>query len=290
MEGQPPTGESPFRPGTRQLTSAAGGVHGAYTAASVPGRTGLGSRGSGYLFGVRRIRAVFLAGVAGLTLAACGGSTTAAPPPIPSTTSAATTTTVAPTTTAPTTTIPAATVPTTAGPTTTAPTTTVALTTTVAPTTVATPPTTAAALSICEPSQLNINLAPRGGEGGNQFFLFDVVNISQQACPIGGYFGVSIYNPVGQLASATDDREVGPSGPSQALELVPGATASFSVGLRDAEEPVGNDCPPVGAFHLIPPNATTDVQVSVPAGQIVPGCNDAIIVRPVAAGPGPVAG
>jgi Protein of unknown function (DUF4232) len=79
---------------------------------------------------------------------------------------------------------------------------------------------------VCEPSQLNINLAPSGGAGGNEFYAFNVVNVSQQACPIGGYFGVSIYNPAGQLVSAADGREVGPSGPSQALDLAPNRTAA----------------------------------------------------------------
>jgi hypothetical protein len=175
-------------------------------------RTSLGGRGSGYVFGVRRIRTGFLAGVAGLTPAACGSSTSAAPPPIPSTTSGSSTTTGAPPT-------PATMVPTTAAPTTTA------STTTVAPA-VATPPTTAAPRSVCEPSQLNINLAPSGGAGGNEFYAFNVVNISQQACPIGGYFGVSIYDPAGQLVSAADGREDGPSGPSPALDLAPNRTAA----------------------------------------------------------------
>jgi hypothetical protein len=239
---------------------------------------------------VRRIRAVLFAGAAGLALTACGGSTTAAPPPSSSTTSKATTTTAEPATTAPTTTIPATTAGTTAAPTTTAAPSTTVSPTTVATTTVAPPPTTSAILTACEPSQLNINLSGGQAAAGTEYYGFNVVNISQQACPLGGYFGVSIYNPAGSLVSSSDYRDsAGSSSAPAAVNLAPGATASFSVGLGGAQPPTGAACPSAGSFHLIPPNAATDVQVSVPVDQTLPGCSGQIIVRPVASGASPLA-
>jgi len=117
----------------------------------------------------------------------------------------------------------------------------------------------------CVPSQLSVTLTGNEGAAGTVIYAFSATNTGRQPCQIGGYFGVSLYDPAGHLLTAQDSRDPeAPGGKTmQAVQLNPGAPASFTVGVGDT--PVGNQtsCPAIGAFHLIPPNATGDVQVSL---------------------------
>ncbi len=93
---------------------------------------------------------------------------------------------------------------------------------------------------------------------------FMVVNQRTTPCQVGGYIGVSIYDPVGHELTATATREPG-NGTEEALQAIilqPGGTASFTVTVNEIPSS-GSSCPMIGAFHLTPPNATVYLQVSV---------------------------
>jgi hypothetical protein len=144
--------------------------------------------------------------------------------------------------------------------------TTGAITTT--PTTVSTSgPLTA---GVCEPGQLAISTPGANGAGGTGIYTFEVVNRASNPCQVGGYFGVSIYDPDGHLLTATATREPGNATEEgvQPITLQPGGTASFTI--TDNEIPdTGSTCPMIGAFHLTPPNATSSIQVSLdPSGHL----------------------
>ena len=103
------------------------------------------------------------------------------------------------------------------------------------------------------------------GAGGTGIYSFVATNNGPRPCSLGGYFGVSLYDPAGHLLTTQDSRQsTTPSGAgAQSVILDPGAKASFTVGVP--ENPVGKQtsCPVIGAFHLIPPNDTGFVQVSL---------------------------
>ncbi len=117
----------------------------------------------------------------------------------------------------------------------------------------------------CPPGQLGVVLPAVNGAGGTGIYSFVATNNGPRPCSLGGYFGVSLYDPAGHLLTTQDSRQsTTPSGAgAQSVILDPGAKASFTVGVP--ENPVGKQtsCPVIGAFHLIPPNDTGFVQVSL---------------------------
>ena len=94
--------------------------------------------------------------------------------------------------------------------------------------------------------------------------MFTVVNKASTPCQVGGYFGVSIYDPAGHQLTATATREPGNQLEAgvQPITLQPGGAASFTVTVNEIPD-TGTSCPMIGAFHLTPPNATAFVQVSL---------------------------
>jgi Protein of unknown function (DUF4232) len=207
----------------------------------------------------------------GLLAAACGssGSQSSAP--------TTTATTTAPTTTAPRTTAPAST-------TTAAPTTTTAPTST---TTAASGASTTTSLAItgkgsCPSAALSVRLAAANGAAGSFYYTFEAHNLGSLSCQVGGYFGVSVWDPSGQIISSDDQRQ------PQSIEgatphkvtLAPGGYASFDIRLTDVNCTASS--PRIGAFHFIPPNDTTFAQVSTSRGYQY--CGGGISVYPVEAG------
>jgi hypothetical protein len=170
-----------------------------------------------------------------VAVAGCGGSSTSASTSTSTTTVAAsTTTTVAATTTS--------------GATTSAPT-----------TTATTPPTTGTGR--CTAVDLTAGLqGPANGAAGTIFYTIKATNISGAPCVTGGYFGVSTYDVGGQPISTQDTRLQ--QNALQSFTVAAGGSLSFMVGLNDVPSSQGS-CPQVGAFHLIPPNDTRYVQLSL---------------------------
>jgi hypothetical protein len=224
--------------------------------------------------------------VAATSLTACGSTAHQA-----SVGDEATTTTPATPTTA-TTAPPETTEPTTSSPTTlpstTTPTTVPSTTTPTAVPSTTTPATTAAAPSgvpvSCPPTSLQITLDGVQAAAGTGDYTFAVLNQNGPTCGAGGYFGVSVYAQNGTLLTSTDNRlTTGPAGNGVvAVSLAVGSKANFVVGV--GQQPTGGEttCPVIGSFHLIPPNGTTAVQVSVPASDGYVYCgSDGVQVAPV---------
>jgi hypothetical protein len=132
----------------------------------------------------------------------------------------------------------------------------------------------------CASTRLAAALRTQQGAGGSGLYGFVVRNTGTTTCQLGGYFGVSVYNRVGHPLGVSDQRE----GHPRAIALKPGGQGSFLVQL--GQVPVGHatSCPPIGAFHLIPPNTTTFDQVSLPADPGRHDCDPGVIVYPDRAG------
>jgi hypothetical protein len=119
--------------------------------------------------------------------------------------------------------------------------------------------------SPCPSSHLRVLLANESGAGGSDYFTFNATNDANTTCAIGGYFGVSLYDPSGNLLSSDDNRYDTPT----SIELAPAATVTFQVELDQAL--CNATSPHIGAFHLIPPNDTTFNQVTTNAGYLYCG-------------------
>ncbi len=126
-----------------------------------------------------------------------------------------------------------------------------------------------------------MTLSSAQGAGGTFYYQFEVRNTGEP-CAVGGYFGVSVYDPAGQPISASDRREPTSiqGGPVRSVLLPRGGRASFTVGLVDVNCRASS--PKIGAFHLIPPNATTFDQVSTNHG--FQYCGPSILVYPTEPG------
>ena len=110
-----------------------------------------------------------------------------------------------------------------------------------------------------------------------------MTNHGASSCTTGGYFGVSTYNLAGVSISTQDVRDL--PGEVQQFTMPPGGSLSFMAGL--SQVPVGQGtCSRVGAFHLIPPNDTHYVQLSLVnssgQGPQVTDCSGSVGVTPLA--------
>jgi hypothetical protein len=128
-----------------------------------------------------------------------------------------------------------------------------------------------------------VSLASTEGAAGTFYYQFKVHNAGSSACHIGGYFGVSLYNPAGDLITAVDNRQpkTVSGAPVKSLVLLAGGIASFTVSLVDATCRLSS--PKIGAWHFIPPNDTTFDQVSTSFGYQY--CGRGINVYPNELGP-----
>jgi hypothetical protein len=204
----------------------------------------------------------------GLLASACGSSSHASSPTTSGTSGASTTSSA-----------PASTTPTTAAPTTT----TSASTTTVPPTTATTAPSETGK-GACPSAALSVRIGSGNGAAGSTYYTVIAHNKGSVTCNVGGYFGVSVWDPAGHLLSADDQRQQKtPSGlPVRQVSLAPGQNASFIIRLVDAT--CTKSSPQIGAFHFIPPNDTTFDQVSESKQFLY--CGDGISVYPTVVGGG----
>lgn len=183
---------------------------------------------------------------------------------------------------------------TTSGASTTAPSTSLAAPPTTAGTTTSVSPSTAVtaqAGSPCQPSQLSIPQPRWNGAAGTAFYLFDIKNASGTSCQVGGFFGVSLYDPHGHLLTDNTVRSTtlpNESGPAAPLMLSPGSVAHFAVSFSETGA-TNTACSSIGSFHLIPPNTRTQAQVSMspPPGTTYLYCPSPVQVSPTKPGPAP---
>lgn len=182
------------------------------------------------------------------------------------------------------------------GPNTTAPTVAAAATSATTPVTAAgitsssspTAETPTAAISACQPSQLSVPQPRWNGAAGTAFYLFQITNTSATSCQVGGFFGVSLYDPNGHVLTDKTVRSTNlpnETGPATPLLLAPGNVAHFVVSFSET----GETCPSIGSFHLVPPNARTQLQVSLspPAGTTYVYCSPPVQVSPTKPGAPP---
>lgn len=119
-------------------------------------------------------------------------------------------------------------------------------------------------------------------------YVFEVTDRGGSPCPIGGYFGVSIYDQGGHLLNGSAQRTANlpgtGSGPEQPITLQPGGVAHFKVEIGEIPTGGASKCPVIGSFHLIPPNDRSGLQVSVPASDNYWYCGTTFEVGPTVAG------
>jgi hypothetical protein len=148
--------------------------------------------------------------------------------------------------------------------------------------------TPTAATTACQPSQLSVARPRWNGAAGTAFYLFQITNTSATSCQVGGFFGVSLYDRDGHLLTDKTVRSTNlpnESGPATPLLLAPGNVAHFVVSFSEN----GESCPSIGSFHLIPPNARSQLQVSLspPPGTTYVYCSSPVQVSPTKSGAAP---
>ena len=144
----------------------------------------------------------------------------------------------------------------------------------------------------CQPSQLSVPPPLYSAAAGTALYTFHVRNVSNAACQLGGYFGVSLYDPSGHLLDANSGRRTdmpGDPGPPTAVPFSPSSQAHFTVSVGENPPGDATSCPLIGAFHLIPPNSRSQLKVALPqaANQKYWFCGSGIGVGPARLGAGP---
>ena len=137
----------------------------------------------------------------------------------------------------------------------------------------------------CDPSSLNVSFL-KNGAGGSGYYIFTAVNMGTVTCQAGGYFGVSVYDQGGTLISTGTVRDpTGAHGNTVVpVAVAPGRSVSFEVQIIETPSGSQTSCPVIGSFHLIPPNATDDKQVSTPASDGYQLCRGTINIDPTYVG------
>jgi len=140
----------------------------------------------------------------------------------------------------------------------------------------------------CTPGDLHPSWTGQGnGASGHLYYSVNLLNSSPWTCVTGGYVGVSAYDPAGNPIAASGSKDAMGTNSPPTLTVAPGATVHFVVGLPDVNEATGGTAcsTTVGAFHLIPPNETTEVQIATPIGTGYPKlCGSTFLVGPLLGG------
>jgi hypothetical protein len=120
----------------------------------------------------------------------------------------------------------------------------------------------AAAPPACATSQLVAWVGiPADAAAGTFFYQLELSNISQHACTLYGYPGVSAFGPrAGQLGSAAVRN---PSHPVHLVTLKRGWTAHIELGVADVANYPASVCHPVTAagLRLYPPNDRRSTEI-----------------------------
>ncbi|MEO7059321.1 MAG: DUF4232 domain-containing protein [Lapillicoccus sp.] len=121
--------------------------------------------------------------------------------------------------------------------------------------------------------RVSVQAAAGGGSAGHQEYLVIATNISQTACAIQGYPGVSLTAPgTGAQLGAPADRV---PGSSPLLRLQPGGTATAPLQLTQAANYPADACGPTAAagFRIYLPGQTAAAFAATP----VPACSTASV-------------
>jgi hypothetical protein len=205
------------------------------------------------------MRALTLIAFAALVLSGCGSSKTAATSSPANPQSSATTTGTSPP--ASTATIPATT-------------TTTASTTTSA----------AATAGLCRASGLRLSFIGQQGATGHGELGFALRNTTAVGCHTLGYPGIQFLSASGAAlptVSTRTTRDFFGSAPEQSLQIAPGESFSFRIGVTHfGAGGSGAGCTTAAALQVIPPNDTASLRISIPQGAYECGTATVSPVRP----------
>jgi hypothetical protein len=142
----------------------------------------------------------------------------------------------------------------------------------------------------CLTSNLRITLGDGGAGAGTDFTVIDFTNTGTAPCTLLGYPGASLTNSSGAQIGAAATRN--PSKPATVVTLAPGAKASATLGVANAENYPASTCKPTAAAGLkvFPPNQTQPVQLSFSTTGCAVTSTHQLSVTAVAAGAGQTVG
>lgn len=138
----------------------------------------------------------------------------------------------------------------------------------------------------CSTSSLRITLGGGGAAAGTDFTVLDFTNGGTSACTIFGFPGVSLTDSSGAQIGAAATRN--PSKPPALITLAPGAKASATLGVANAENYPASACKPTAAAKLkvYPPNQTQAVELPFTATGCAVSSTRQLSVTTVTAGAG----
>lgn len=145
---------------------------------------------------------------------------------------------------------------------------------------------TAASAPSCSTSSLHITLANGGAAAGTDFTVLEFTNGGSSACTIYGFPGVSLTNSAGAQIGAAATRN--PSRASTLITLAPGAKASATLGVANAENYPATACKPTTAAKLkvYPPNQTQSAELPFTVTGCAVSATHQLSVTAVTAGAG----
>jgi hypothetical protein len=149
----------------------------------------------------------------------------------------------------------------------------------------------AAPVPSCTASDLGVWIAidQANGTAGTAYYPLQFTNLSQQACSLYGYPGVSALGDNGQRLGSPADWATG-VGQERVVVLSPGATAHTLLAYHDVVVYTGASCGRVESSNLlsvIPPGqrTATDALFGFPVCSR-PGADDMSVYGPIEPGPG----
>jgi hypothetical protein len=144
----------------------------------------------------------------------------------------------------------------------------------------------AASVPSCLTSNLRITLGDGGAAAGTDFTVLDFTNSGGASCTLYGFPGVSLINSSGAQIGAAATRN--PAKASTLITLAPGAEASATLGVANAENYPATACRPTSAAQLkvFPPNQTRAIELRFTATGCAVSSTRQLNVTAVTAGAG----
>jgi len=138
----------------------------------------------------------------------------------------------------------------------------------------------------CSTSNLRITLGAGGAAAGTDFTVLDFTNSGAASCTLYGFPGVSLINSSGAQIGAAATRN--PAKASTLVTLAPGAEASATLGVANAENYPATACRPAPAAQLkvFPPNQTHAIDLRFTATGCAASSTRQLDVTAVTAGAG----
>ena len=116
----------------------------------------------------------------------------------------------------------------------------------------------------CISAQLAVELGQSGGAAGSVGVVVSFKNTSSAACSLYGYPGLQMLDSAGHPIATEVIRGTSttvPSVPEDAVQVAPGAEASFNLGFPDATGYGSASCPTSTNVEFTPPNAVQPITI-----------------------------